>query len=116
MSFLWVGIGGFFGAITRYGFFLLIREFLPTAFPIATLIINCTGCFVAGALTFLIAKQVPLQENLQLVWSVGFLGAYTTFSAFGVETLSLLRTEQIFTACLNVLLHLVLGLAAVWYG
>lgn len=116
MTFLWVGLGGFLGAIARYATYLLIRSLFLTQFPLATLFINCIGCFLAGILTFSVERHGVIPERFVLIWSTGFLGAYTTFSAFGVETFSMMRSNQIEWVALNIVLQHILGIGAVWVG
>ncbi len=116
MSFVLVGVGGFLGAIVRYSLYLLINAVAQTPFPLATLFINFSGCLAAGAMAFLVEKQAPIDQHLALLVSMGFLGAYTTFSAFGVETFSLLKSGHFGWAVLNVTFQVVLGVVGVWCG
>ena len=112
-----VGLGGFLGSILRYLTGLLVMQASRQgAFPWATVTVNVLGCLIIGLLGrwFESADQVPSQLRLFLM--VGLLGGFTTFSAFGYETLLLLRDRQLGLALINVLAQLTLGLAAVWTG
>jgi CrcB protein len=110
MHYLIVGCGGFFGAMARFGAYQLEGLLPPHRFPLATLLINVVGCFLAGLLLELLTR------NLQLFFIVGFLGAFTTFSTFGVETIQLLRTGALGLALMNILSSVVLSLLGVWLG
>lgn len=115
---LWVGLGGFFGAISRYIFYFLTKISFPTAnFPIATLIINTSGCFIAGLLSgWFSRKGISTDHALNLIFSIGFLGAFTTFSAFSVETIVLFDRGFPLFAILNILLNVGLGLVGMYLG
>ncbi|WP_028402115.1 fluoride efflux transporter CrcB [Ectobacillus panaciterrae] len=80
--FLLVAIGGFFGAITRFGISNWFKKRYPSPFPIATLLINLTGAFLLGYV-------IGLDKNWQLLLGTGFMGAFTTFSTFKLETIQL---------------------------
>lgn len=114
-----VAFGGAFGAIARYLLNLLFAKvFMP--FPFATFFINITGSFFIGLLAILFAEKFPANENWRLFLTVGFLGAYTTFSTFELETFELLREKQLITAFLYVLASFAIGLigviGGVWLG
>ena len=113
---LLVGTGGFLGSITRYLIYLWFgaREWI--SFPWATLVINVLGCLLVGMIGSLVERSVPYHRHILLMGSVGFLGAFTTFSAFGFETVNLLKNQQILLAFANVLANLCLGLVAVLLG
>ncbi|HBN07227.1 MAG TPA: fluoride efflux transporter CrcB [Cyanobacteria bacterium UBA8530] len=108
---VFVGAGGFLGAICRYLFGELFRG---GAFPYSTLLINVSGCLLLGFLGSL--ESVPLSPQMRLFLMVGFAGAYTTFSAFGFETWQLLESGRNFEAFLNILSSNVLCFAAVFSG
>ncbi len=105
-----VGLGGFLGAITRYiaGLFILSS----TGFPWATLFVNVVGC---ATIAVLASAKDHLSLSLYLFLVPGFLGAFTTFSAFGIETIQLLQNNQTHLALLNIALNLALGLSAVLF-
>ena len=110
-----VGIGGFLGAICRH----LLSSFANRTFegwPAGTLTVNVIGCLAAGILWTLIEERGLFSPPLRLLLTVGFLGGLTTFSAFGHETVLLLRTDQVRLALANVALNVVLCLTAVILG
>jgi len=114
MNFVWVGLGGACGALLRYGVWLVVQRASP-GFPYATLAVNALGCAAAGvALAVFEREGAPSQARLFV--SVGLLGGFTTFSAFGVETLALQRDGRTTAALANVALNLGLALAATYAG
>lgn len=111
-----VGLGGFIGTICRYLVYLTMGSKTNSSFPFATLLINLSGCLLIGIFASLIEKEVMASRYLFLIGSVGFLGAFTTFSTFGLETMNLLKEQQLAWAVLNVLANVILGVVAVWIG
>ncbi len=110
-----VASGGALGAVLRYVLNLLFAKFLAP-FPFATFFINVTGSFLIGFLLALFSEKLNVNENWQLFLTVGFLGAYTTFSTFEFETFALMRDKQFSTAFFYVALSLSVGLAGVLAG
>lgn len=114
-SYLLVGVGGFFGAILRYCCSMLVLSTLsPGRFPLATFIVNVLGCFLIGLSITASARFGDFSSELRLLCVTGFLGSFTTFSAFGLETMFLFKRGEIVLAVANVLLSVLCGLAAVW--
>lgn len=108
-----VGLGGFLGAAGRYGVGLWMGVITSHHwFPGATLVVNVVGCLLIGAL----GRVTGLTEYWRLFVITGILGALTTFSSFGFQSLELMRDRGARLASLNVVLHVVLGLGAVWVG
>ncbi|OFZ53193.1 MAG: hypothetical protein A2428_11865 [Bdellovibrionales bacterium RIFOXYC1_FULL_54_43] len=116
LNVLVVGISGFLGSICRYLVYLWTASRGLNSLPVATLLINVSGCLLIGVVGVLVERAVPFHRHLFLAGSVGFLGAFTTFSAFGFETFNLIRDSQVGWAVANVLANVLLGLAAVWIG
>jgi len=112
-----VGIGGFLGSVSRYLFGGLVQGMFHTyRFPYGTLSVNVIGCFFIGLLYGLGETKGFLSPEVRLLLGTGFLGGFTTFSTFGYETLALTRFGEPVSALTNILLHLFLGLGAVWAG
>ena len=109
-----IGLAGALGALVRYGTSVLSKQLFGDGFPIATLVVNVAGCFLLGMLAHLGSQQVS--EHWRLVIGVGFLGALTTFSTFGVETIDRFKDGEMIKAFLNIVLNVVLGLTAVLIG
>jgi fluoride exporter len=116
MEFLVVGLGGFFGAIARYLVYLTERSIGASQFPFGTLFINLFGCFLAGILIAVIERFMPSDRHVVLFGAMGFLGSFTTFSTFSVETLNLLRSNQLLFAIVNLSANVCFGVGAVWLG
>lgn len=117
-----IGVGGFFGAVARY----VVSNWAATALglrlnvPIGTLLVNVTGSLILGILfalmTAYIARGTQFPDNLRLFLGTGFCGAYTTFSTYAVETVTLARGEQWSSALVNIVVNNMLCLAAVVVG
>jgi CrcB protein len=111
-----IGIGGFFGAIARYGVALWIGQRWGRSFPLGTFVINVSGSFVIGLAMSLLTERFIVNPQWRLLLVVGFLGAYTTFSTFEYETGALLKDGEWFFASLNVVLSVLAGFAALKAG
>lgn len=111
-----VGIGGFFGAIMRYIISQWIRLNLGEKFPFVSLVVNVVGCFLAGILLTLFSKRLDIPELAKTVIMVGFLGAFTTFSAFGLETINYFKIGKPLLALNNIALNFMLSLGAIEIG
>ena len=111
-----IGLGGFLGAIFRYALTGLAHRIWATTFPIGTLIVNIVGCFFLGAVMYLVQSHGAMSPNTRLFITIGLLGAFTTFSTFGYETIALVNDREFIYAVWNIISNLMLGLLAVWLG
>ena len=110
-------IGGGIGSICRYVATTLIGSIGGTVFPFGTLFVNLLGSFLMGFLMFFfLDEHFTLPETLRLFLAVGFLGGFTTFSSFSMESLLLLRGDSFSYAFANLAGNMLLGLLAVWLG
>jgi len=109
-------LGGGLGAIARYMLSTSINEKLASNFPYGTLIVNVIGSFLMGFLAMWLVEKLGLNPLLRLAIFVGFLGAFTTFSTFSMETLHLFEEGLAGRALLNMLVNVVLSVLAVWLG
>ena len=117
MQLLWIGLGGFFGAVLRYLLTGAIQlGFKGNEFPIGTLSVNLIGCLVIGVLTVFAEGQEIFNPQVRGFVFVGLLGAFTTFSTFGNDSFSLLQSGNDLLAWGNIGLHIIFGLGAVWLG
>jgi CrcB protein len=116
MPLLLIGIGGFAGAIARYLVDGAIAERTAGAFPWGTLIVNLSGSFILGLLFALTAERAFLPAEIRGPVLIGFIGAYTTFSTYMLESWRLLEDGAIALALANLVGSTVLGLIAVVAG
>jgi CrcB protein len=118
MNYVWIGLGSAIGGMFRYGLSGMVARHLGETFPLGTLVVNITGCFVIGLFAGLTGTEgrllvsPPLRQFVML----GVLGGYTTFSSFGLQTLNLAREGEWFRAGANAGLSFILCLLAVWLG
>ena len=109
MHYLLVFLGAGLGGISRYWVSNGIHLFLGRQFPFGTLVVNATGCFLTGLLFTIISKRFgDIGPQLRALLLIGFLGGYTTFSSFSLETLNLLENGAWWDALLNIMLNVFL--------
>lgn len=114
---LLVGIGGMFGSIARYlssAYFL--TAYPSSKFPLGTFFVNLLGCLLIGILAGATEKSFQLSSEIRLAGIAGFLGGFTTFSAFGIETLALIKEGSIFLAAVYVLGSVLVGVVLAYLG
>jgi CrcB protein len=112
---LLIAAGGSIGAVARYGVSNLVYAFMSESFPWGTLVVNVSGSFLIGMLAELFdAALFPAEWRSFL--AIGFLGAYTTFSTYTLETVNMLRDGELKLATANILAGNVAGIAAVVLG
>ena len=109
------GIGGFIGSSLRYAMTGYVQHWSRSIdFPYGTLAVNLIGCFLIGFLSQLAETRGVFTGESRTFVFIGILGGFTTFSAFGNETMNLWREGENLLAMVNVAAHIVLGLGAVW--
>lgn len=108
--FLFIAIGAAVGANARYLVGLWAANRFNAAFPYGTLIVNITGSFILGFLITLTTERLTISPEARLLLAVGFLGSFTTFSSFTVESMALLRESGFWTGLLNILANNLIGL------
>lgn len=114
MHWFWVALGGGLGAMARYACSLWLAPLsAPSKFPWPTFAVNISGCLLAGLLFAVASKHALLSPNLRLFLFTGVLGGFTTFSAFGLETVHLLKRGDVLMACVYVTASVLGGLAAI---
>lgn len=114
LTLLGVALGGAVGAVCRYGVAELAKNWFGEGFPVGTLIVNVVGCFLLGLIAG--ASREALPQFAHPTLAIGFLGALTTFSTFGVETVRLFETSYWYLGAGNIFLQLGVGLLAAWAG
>jgi CrcB protein len=113
---LLIGVAGLLGTLCRYGLSGLIARRFGETFPTGTLLVNLIGCFVAGFLLYTLNERFLVSEVVRTALMIGFLGGFTTFSSFGVQTFTLMKDGEAFFAMMNVLVSNAVGIASVWIG
>lgn len=118
MAWIAVAIGGALGSLARHGVNHIVHtRMLSGRFPAGTIVVNLVGCLAIGVLAGLLASnRIAMRFYWREFVFVGLLGGFTTFSTFGLDTFLLSRTHSTGYACLNVAIHMIGGLAAVWIG
>ena len=111
-----VGIGGFLGSVARYLLSGYVQDRAAGTFPFGTLLVNVLGCFLIGAVSELAETRSYFSAEIRACVVVGILGGFTTFSAFGNETINLVRDRDWTLAGASVVGHLILAIGAVWLG
>ena len=111
-----IAIGGALGALLRYGFASGAQHWLGKGFPYGTLIVNIIGSFLIGAVYAALIERAALSEAWRSFLIIGLLGAFTTFSTFSFETVSLIQSGALIKAALNILLSVSLCIGLCWLG
>jgi fluoride exporter len=111
-----IAVAGAFGALARYGLEGLVSDRAPGAFPWGTFVVNVSGSFLLGLVFVLTTERVMVEPWLRSSLTIGFLGAYTTFSTLSLESYRLLEDGSIGLALANTVGSLVAGLTAVYLG
>lgn len=113
---LFIGLAGLAGTLCRYGLSGLIARRFGETFPTGTLLVNIVGCFLAGFLFYPLHERFLVSEVVRTALMIGFLGGFTTFSSYGLQTFTLLRDGETGFAILNIFLSNAVGLGSVWIG
>ena len=111
-----VALGGVLGCCARYGVSQAVQTFYGKSFPLATLIINVSGCLAMGFLFYLTLERVSVSPSMRVAILTGVLGGFTTFSTFAMEALLLAEDGEMGYAVSYILLSVFLGLGAAWLG
>lgn len=113
---LLIGLAGLVGTIGRYALSGVVARRFGETFPAGTMLVNIVGCFLAGLLFYLLQERNLVGPTARTVVMIGFLGGFTTFSSFGLQTFTLLRDGEFWFASLNIIGSNMLGLLMVWAG
>jgi CrcB protein len=111
-----IGLAGLVGTLGRYALSGVVARRYGETFPAGTLVVNIVGCFLAGFLFYLLQERFMASQTMRAVVMIGFLGGFTTFSSFGLQTFTLLRDGELWFAALNMIASNLLGLLMVWAG
>ena len=113
---IWLIIAGALGTLARYGMASVVNKFNGYSFPLGTMTVNLVGCFVVGLLWMLFENRWPVSDATRTIILVGFMGAFTTFSAFILETNHLLSSKEWMYGVGNIVLQNGLGILALFVG
>jgi CrcB protein len=114
---LLVALGGAIGSVARYKLSgLVLQNTIDWRFPAGTFAVNVTGCLIAGLLAGLAERHEFFTADVRLLLFTGLLGGFTTFSAFGLETMFLLRRGELLVAGSNIVLSVIIGMLALYIG
>ena len=116
MPYLLIGAGGFFGAIARYVVDGFVTDRTGASFPWGTLVVNATGSFILGLLFALTAERAILPADIRAPVMIGFIGAYTTFSTYMLESWNLIESGSYGAAIGNLGGSILIGLLMVSLG
>ena len=111
-----IAAGGAVGAVMRFWVSDSLYALLGRGFPYGTLAVNVLGSLFMGALYVLFLERMTVSPEMRAALLIGFLGAFTTFSTFSIETLNLIEQADYLKAALNIVISVIACLFAVWLG
>lgn len=111
-----VGGAGLIGTLMRFWLSGWADERWGVSFPVGTLCVNLSGCLLVGFAFHSLQEKYLVDPVMRTTVLVGFLGGFTTFSSYGIQTFNLIRDGELFFAGLNIVLSNAVGLACVWAG
>jgi CrcB protein len=111
-----IAAGGAIGALLRYAVSNGVHILVGRGFPYGTLTVNVLGSLLMGLSYILLIERLSNNLGLRAMLIIGFLGAFTTFSTFSIETFNLLENGEAFKALINILISVTLCLLAAWVG
>ena len=113
MNLLFIGIGGGLGAISRYGLTICIDKLSSTSFPLATLIVNVLGCLLIG---LILGSGIQSKDSTYYFFVIGFLGSFTTMSAFSSQSIDLFSSNTPIIGTLYIMLTMSMTILATFIG
>ncbi len=113
---IYIGIAGAFGAMARYLMVIMVHSFTSRQFPYGTLSVNILGSFLLGLLGIVLLNEFNVAVETRNAIFIGFLGAFTTFSTFSVDTINLMMAGRNMLALSNIAASFIFCLLAAWAG
>jgi len=113
---IFIALAGLVGTLSRYWLSGFVARQYGETFPWGTMAVNLIGCFLAGAVFYITEERFLVSPAVRTVILIGFLGGFTTFSSYGLQTFTLLKDSEFGLATLNVVTSNLLGLLMVWAG
>jgi fluoride exporter len=113
---IWIGFAGLLGTLSRYLLSGWVDRRIGETFPSGTMVINLSGCFLAGFVYQLTEHRFMVDPIVRTSILIGFLGGFTTFSSFGLQTFTLLRDGEFWFAAVNMIVTNCAGIFLVWVG
>ena len=113
---LFLAVAGALGTLSRYALSGLTQRITGAGFPWGTLVINILGCLIIGYVMQMALTTDIIPASVRVVVTIGFLGAFTTFSTFSYETVKFLEDGALVSAILNITSNVGLGLIATFFG
>jgi CrcB protein len=113
---LLIGVAGLLGTLARYWLSGWADRWWGGTFPVGTLAVNALGCLAIGFLFHATEEKYLIDPAMRSAVLVGFLGGFTTFSSFAIQSFNLLRDGEMLLASTNILVSNVAGLILVWVG
>ena len=111
-----IALGGSLGAISRYWVSTTTYSWLGSNFPYGTLMVNVTGSLVMGFLTVVLVQRFDVSDEVRLGLIVGFLGSFTTFSAFSIDTIHWIENGAVIKALVYILVSVIACVLGAWAG
>ncbi len=111
-----IAAGGALGAVMRFWLSSAVYTWLGRGFPWGTLSVNLLGSFIIGLAFVMLTERLTVGSEVRAFIMIGFLGAFTTFSTFSLETLALMQEGLLLKAAMNILVSVVLCIIATWSG
>lgn len=116
MNYLYLSVGGILGTLSRYFLGGLVQRWAGLGFPYGTFFVNLSGCFVIGFAATLAGERLHSSVSLRSFFFIGFLGAYTTFSTYMLESFKLLQDGKLVIGAAYLVGSVTLGMLGLWLG
>ena len=113
---IYIAVAGALGTLSRYWLGTVVNRIFGSEFPYGTLVINVLGCLIIGYFMYVALNTADFNPILTTAFTIGFLGAFTTFCTFSYETIKLIENGSWFSAMINIMLNITIGLFSTIFG